>query len=305
MRNIKNISLIVILILLVLAYAGIRLFRHTGRSEAFRENLVDIDTTQVTRLVIDKPEKSFEVSKSGNNWQVSIGEGKTADATASSVKNALSTLMRISPDRIVTRDPEKWKDYQVDTAGTNIKVYEGSKKALDLIIGKFGVQGRQQFHTYVRLTGDNEVYASDNFMGVSFPSDPNSFRNTRFLQMETDSIRQITFHYPADSSFILSKKGKNWFAGTQMADSAQVADYISDLRYVSASDFVDDINPAALINPVLSVDIQQNGLENIKLEAYQNPKYNFIFHSTYNPNSWFSDDRIMDRVFIGKNKLLK
>jgi hypothetical protein len=172
------------------------------------------------------------------------------------------------------------------------------------MIGRFGVQGQRQFHTFVRLQNDDEVYAADNFMGISFPSEPNSFRNSRFLETEKDSIFQITFRYPADSSFILNKMDSIWFIGTAVADSTAVADYLSDLRFLSATEFVDDVDPSTLINPVLLVEIQSKGKESTTVEAYGHPVYNYIYHSSFNPNAYFSDEKINDRIFISMNGLL-
>jgi hypothetical protein len=254
--------------------------------------------------LIDKSGESFEVVKEDNDWKVTIANDKKVDATASSVRNALGTLMGIEPSRIATRDPEKWKDYQVDTAGTRVRVFEEGNNTLDLIIGRFGVQGQRQFHTFVRLYEDDEVYAADNFMGISFPSEPNSFRNSRFLEMATDSISQITFQYPADSAFILSKMDTVWYIGSAPADSASVAEYLSDLRFISATEFVDDVDPSLLINPELLVEIETMNAKEHIVEAYRHPDYTYIYHSSYNPNAYFSDERISERIFASMEDLL-
>ncbi len=303
-KNVKNIRLLGLFVILVLVFVSLKVFKNTNRSKSFRQELVQIDTSQVSRLVISKSGQSFQVMKEDGSWKVTISDNKTVDATSSSVRNALGTLLGIRPDRIATRDPDKWPDYQVDTTGTRVKVFEGDKNTLDLVIGRFGVQGQRQFHTFVRLEGDDEVYAANDFMGISFPSEPKSFRNSRFLQMETDSIYQITFQYPADSSFILTKRDSVWYIGSQPADSASVADYISDLRFISSTEFVDDVNPDMLINPVYRVEIGSTGKENQAIEAFNNPKYGLIFHSTYNPKAYFSDEKLDSRIFKGMESLL-
>jgi len=303
-KNVKNIRLLGFLVILVLVYVSLKVFKNTNRSKSFRQELVQIDTSQVSKLVISKSGNSFQVMKEDGSWKVSISDVKNVDATASSVRNALGTLLSIRPDRIATRDPNKWSEYQVDTTGTRVQVFEGDKNTLDLIIGRFGVQGQRQFHTFVRLEGDDEVYAANDFMGISFPSEPKSFRNSRFLQMETDSIYQITFQYPADSSYILSKRDSVWYIGLQPADSASVADYLSDLRFISSTEFVDDVDPNMLINPVYKVEIESKRKENETVEAYSHPKYELIFHSSYNPKAYFSDEKLNSRVFKGMEGLL-
>lgn len=304
-RSVKNIRLIAVLVILVAAYAGLKLFKNTGRSKSFREELVVIDTSKVDRIIITKSGNSFEVSKDTDQWKVAIPGNKKVEATGTSVHNALGALLRIQPDRIATRDPEKWVDYQVDSSGTRVQVFENNTNTLDLVLGRFGVHGQQQFHTFVRLSEDKEVYAANNFMGISFPTDPNGFRNSRFLQIASDSITQVTFNYPGDSAFILSKSSDQWYIGNNPADSTKTASFLSGLRYVNGSDFVDDVEPAALINPTLSVSIQANGLtDHVKLEAYSHPLYGYILHSSYNPRAYFSDGSLLTKIFKGQSELL-
>ena len=305
-RSVKNIRLIAVLVVLVLVYAGLKLFKNTGRSKSFREELVLIDTSKVDRIFISKPGSAFEVSKENEQWKVTIPGNKKVDATAISVKNALGSLLRIKPDRIATKDPDKWVDYQVDSSGTRVQVFENNASTLDMVLGRFGVHGQQQFHTFVRLFEDNEVYAANNFMGISFPSDPKGFRDSKFLQITSDSITQVTFNYPGDSAFILNKSIDNkWYIGNNPADSANTASFLSGLRYLNGSDFVDDVEPTALINPTLSVLIQANGMdEDVKLDAYSHPQYGYILHSSYNSKAYFSDENMLTKVFKGQSELL-
>ena len=304
LRKISNFRLILFLVIILLIYVSIRLFRHTGRSKSFRAEIVQIDTARVTKLSIMKQGVQFEVFKDeSGNWKVILPKfNKTVEATATSVKSALNGLQTIQPSRITTKDPSKWAEYQVDTSGTRVRIYEGKENTLDLIIGRFGVQGRQLFYTYVRLFNENTVYIAENFMGISFFSDLSSFRNNRLLQITPDSIKQITFNYPGDSSFVLNRPDSVWRLGVVKADSASVEKFMSDLRYVSSNSFVDDIDAAAFIQPVYSTTIEFKGLKSIKVNAYNNPKYGIVLHSDYNPNNYFTDQALVKKLFRSKKE---
>ncbi len=307
LRKVNNLWLIVFFVILAVIYLSLRVFRHTGRSSSFKANLVQIDTANVTKITIDKKGSQYEVYKDNNGqWKVTLPKlNKSVEATEASVKNSLDGLMSIEPSRIVTRDPKKWGEYQVDTTGTRVRVYEGSKNSLDIVIGKFGIQGRQEFYTYVRLSNDNTVYSAENFMGISYFSNPNGFRNNHFLQINSDSLKQVAFTYPGDSSFTLNNPDSVWYLGSGKADSASVARYLSDLRYLSSSKYVDDINPTAFSQPVYSATLNFKGLKAIKIEAYTNPKYGLVLHSEYNPNNYFADSTIVKRIFKGRSNFIK
>jgi hypothetical protein len=302
-KKISSIHLLGILIVLVLVYLGLEFFGGESRSKSFRETLVDIDTAAVSRLLIDSKGKMLELKKEGGAWKVGLDGEKYATAQESSVERTLGSLMGIKPARIATKDPDKWKDYQVDSAGTRVQVFEGGKNSLDLVIGRFGVQGQRSFFTYVRLRDENEVYAADNFMGISFGTEASDYRNKQILSLTTDSISEIRYNYP-DSAFTLVHADSLWYIGSQLADSASTANYLGDIRYVSNSGFVDDVPASALVSPTLSMVIKEKNKPEITIKAFKHPTHQWIIHSSVNPDSYFSSDEIFAELFVSKGDLL-
>jgi hypothetical protein len=318
LKNISSIKLLGVLVILILVYLGFEFFGGESRSKSFKAELVEIDTAKVTRILVDGKEENLELIKENNAWKVSIGDGKYAKAQTSSVRSTLSSLLSIKPSRIAAKDPNKWKDYQVDSAGTRVQIFEGDKNTLDLIIGRFGFnqqamqqqqqmmggRGMQQFFSYVRLNNEDMVYVADNFMGMSVNSDASGYRNKQLLSLTTDSISSIQFNYPADSAFVLTKLDSTWSVFGNQADSASVASYLGDIRYVSNSNFVDDVPPTALVSPTISMSIKQNGKADIEVKAFQHPEHKWIVHSSSNPDSYFGDESLIEKLFVGRKKLL-
>ena len=319
LKNISSIKMIGILAVLVLVYLGFEFFGGKSRSKSFKTELVEIDTAKVSKLIIESRGESLELIKENNTWKVSIGNGKYAEAQKSNVKSTLNSLLTIKPSRIVAKDSEKWKDYQVDSAGTRVQVFEGSKNTLDLVIGRFGFnqqamqqqqqmmmggRGMQQFFSYVRLQNEDEVYVADNFMGMSINSDAGGYRNKQLLSLTTDIISQIQFNYPADSGFVLSKIDSAWSIYGNQPDSAATASYLSDLRYVNSSDFVDDVPSSALVSPTLSMNIKQNGKADVMIKSFQHPVHKWIINSSENPLAYFADEELVKKLFVGKGELL-
>lgn len=317
LKNISSIKLIGVLVLLVLIYFGIQFFGGKSRSKSFKAEIIEIDTAKVTKVVIDAKGENLELVKENNAWKVSIGEGKYAAAQKGSVKGTLNSLLTIKPSRIAARDPEKWKEYQVDSAGTRVQVFEGSKNTLDLVIGRFGFnqqamqqqqmmggRGMQQFYSYVRLHNEDEVYVAENFMGMSVNANSADYRNKQLLSLTTDSIASIQFNYPADSAFVLARANSTWTIFGNQADSASVAKYLSGIRYVNSSGFVDDVPPTALVSPAVSMKIQQNGKADIEVKAFQHPIHKWIVQSSENPASYFADEKLADMLFVSSKTLL-
>jgi hypothetical protein len=317
LKNISSIKMIGVLAALVLIYFGVDFFSGKSRSKSFKTELVTIDTARVSKIIIDSRGERTELIKENNGWKVLIGAGKYAEAQRSNVKGTLNSLLTIKPSRIAAKDPAKWKEYQVDSAGTRVQVYEGGKTTLDLVIGRFGFNqqamqqqqmmggrgGMQQFYSYVRPYNESEVYVAENFMGMSINTNANDYRNKKLISLATESIESIQFNYPADSAFSLSKIDSVWSIAGMVADSAAVADYLNDIRYINNSNFVDDVPPAALVSPTLSMKIKQAESADIELKAYQHPTYKWIIHSSENPMSYFADEQLIEKLFVGSKSL--
>lgn len=319
LKNISSIKLIGILSALVLVYLGFEFFGGKSRSSSFKTELVEIDTAKITKLVIEANGERLELIKENNAWKVSIGDGKYAGAQKSNVKSTINSLLTIKPSRIAAKNPAKWKDYQVDSAGVRVQVFEGSKNTLDLVIGRFGFnqnaiqqqqqqmmggRGMPQFYTYVRLEKEDEVYVADNFMGMSINADASGFRNKEVLSLTTDNITEIQFNYPADSSFVLNKIDSVWSVFGSQADSTATATYLSDIRFLNNSNFVDDVPPSALVSPTVSMNIKQTGKADILVRAFQHPVHSWIVNSSANPESYFADEDLVSKLFVGSSKLL-
>lgn len=122
--------------------------------------------------------------------------------------------------------------------------------------------------------------------------------------MTTDAISQIQYNYPADSGFVLSKIDSVWSVFGNPADSASTATYLSDIRYLNNSNFVDDVPSSALVSPTVSMNIKQVGKGDIIVKAFQHPVHKWIVNSSENPLVYFADEELIVKLFIGKERLL-
>jgi len=318
LNNISSVKLLGILGVLVLVYLGFEFFGGKSRSKSFKENIVEIDTAKVSRLVIASKGENLELVKESDGWKVSIRGGKYAEALTASVKSTINSLITVKPSRIATKDPEKWNEYQVDSAGTRVQVFEGNKNTLDLIIGRFGFNqeamqrqqmmggrgGMNQFYTYVRLENDKEVYVADNFMGMSLNAEASGYRNRQLLSLTTDSLTEVRLNYPGDSSFVMAKVDSLWMINGVLTDSAATASYLSSIRYVNNSSFVDDVPAEALVSPTYTLTLKQSSKPDIVVKAFQHPVHQWIINSSENPASYFADPKVVEELFVGKGKLL-
>ena len=283
--------------ILIAVYFIVQYTQSRSRSRSFRAELVEIDTAAVTRVQISRSGEQLAISREGNTWKIELEGGKKVTATTSSVKGLLNSLSGIKPSRLAARDEERWSEYQVDSAGTRVEVFEGTDKSLDLVVGRFNMEGQREFSTFVRLFDESEVYSSSNFMGASLTTKPTTFRNQQLMRFTRDSVSQVSFNYP-DSSFQLTKVDGKWMLDNAPADSAKTASYLQSMSFLSNRNFADDFSPAG--SPALTVTYQIKGANPIKVEGYL-PDDELVVHSDFNEEAYFRDSTLLEKVFKGKS----
>jgi Tfp pilus assembly protein PilV len=289
--------LLILLVVLIGAFAIVKMTRNTSRSSSYRTELVNIEVDRADKIEIKSPEGSTLLTKQGDQWKVETDQG-TKDAMEGNVSSMLNTLNTIKPSRLAARSKSKWKDFSVDSAGTQVIVYNEGKPMTDIVLGRFGVEGQRSFYTYVRLSEDEDVYVAADFMKMSVSSRPDDFRNNTLARIKKDSLMEISFNYP-DSALVLSKMDGKWMKGNIPADSAAVAGYINGLSIVSSKTFTD--GPSAL-NPDLNVTFGFGSEKEIQISAYQSAEDTWILTSSENDEETWSDQAAFDKVFVASSK---
>ncbi len=78
-------------------------FFSSNESRNFKETLVAVDTTQITRITLTPREsngESFDITKTGSTWEVSDATVKD-EADIGVVRGMLSSIVKITPKRLV------------------------------------------------------------------------------------------------------------------------------------------------------------------------------------------------------------
>ncbi len=318
-KNISNTKLLLLLAVLAAVYAASLFFGGKEKSKGLKTELVSIDAGKTTKLRIEKKAgHPLELFKEGSQWKVSLADGKIAVAMNSKVEAAISQLESIRPSRLASRNESKWKNYEVDSAGTRIKVFEGNKNTLDIVLGRLafgkqamgggpGMGASPQFHTFVRLASDAEVYAADNFMGMTIPTEAKNYRDERLLRAVADSLSRVSFVYDDGGSFVLEKQQGTWLLEGQQPDSAAVAGFVSALAYLNGAGFDDGHTLDALGNAPFRAVFNEGGKEPVEIKAFRNPAGDgWVLHSSFNPNNLFGDPdgSVFKKVFPGRENLL-
>ncbi|MGB5289053.1 MAG: DUF4340 domain-containing protein [Ignavibacteriaceae bacterium] len=302
-RTVNNKILGLIFGILLLAAVLLFLFEGGKNERTFREVLVDIDTTAVSEILIyPKSQEYREVKlfKEGENWQVTLSSGGSAKVSDQKIREVIGQLLAIKPNRLAARDESKWNELQVDSTGSRVKVYEGSKLALDIVIGRFSFKQPRSMNTFVRLYNDKDVYEVDGFLDMTFNQGANVFRDGTFIKSDFNNWQQLQFTYPADSSFQLAKSGNNWQIKGSIVDSAKTVNYLRRLANLSNSNFVDNISIDPNSNPTYLLNITTTDLQFIEVKGFQDST-SYIIQSSQNPETLFDGSNLSKTIFVGQS----
>ena len=314
-----NKRLLYILGGLIVILAFTVLIKLPDERSTLKEKIVDFDSTEVSRIMLSPRStygRPFEFIRKEGTWIVRQDEIESA-AKKLETDNIILELLSVKPQNLVSKSKAKWAEYEVsDSTGTRIRFMNKKGKVLsDLVVGKFtykqsgnqmNMYGRGNIRgtSYIRVTGEDEVYGVEGFLALSFNRAFNDWRDNTFLSISTGDISSIKFDYPADSSFMLSNKDGKWFTDLIPADSAGVADYLSTLGNLSGQEFNDSFKPVS--NPDYQILIEGNNMLNISIKCYRQPDGSLVLNSSLNPDTYFnsSPEGIFGKIFIPRKKFI-
>jgi hypothetical protein len=286
-----------------------------------KAKLVEFDTLSVSKIIIypkllkDKP---VEFIRNNGKWSVQQGS-VIAEPRNGAVGNIISEVLSMKPQNLAAVSKSKWKEFELtDSLATRISFLNKKGNILaDLMVGKasykqvaspYGGYGGSNIQgtSYVRLFNEKEIYGVDGFASYSLTGNFNDWRDKTFIRLKKDDITNISFTYPADSSFKLIKKDLKWMIGSQSADSSTTANFISELASLDGQDIKDNFKP--VLNPVYQMQISGNNLLNINVKCYAgSDSQEYILNSSLNAELYYSskNDGLFAKVFRSPGYFLK
>lgn len=296
--------------ILLMVVIAVQLFKGGKQSDRnFVRQLFSVDTAKVSSIIITPKGNSGDIKlvRSGNTWTLVSG-GKTYKTEKGVAGAMLNELQQIKADRVVATEKSEWAQFEVtDSTSTSVRVKEGNKITADFRIGKFSFQQPNTMTTYIRLSDDDQVYAINGLPGMTFNRNTNDLRDKTLVDVNAGDITKITFTYPADSSFVLTRNNNTWkINNNEWADSTKTTEYITQLAHLTSYDLIDD--PIQQGKEIFSVSIEGKNFQPIKLQAFETDfSIKYIITSTVNKDTHFDGSKsdLASRIFAGKNKFQK
>ena len=304
-KKYTNRQLLLTLAALLLVYVVTLAFG--GRSNtSFRKNLAQVDTAQVSEIIISLPENQGDVilKRDPVGWQVTRPDGKSFPAASSNVNSILRELNSIQADQLVDGKKANWEDYQLGEEGAVRVQAKGEAKTAnaDLYVGRSEFV-QTSMMTYVRPADEDNVYLVKGYINSAFNKAADDWRDKSLVKGSSSQWSSLTYTYPGDSSFQMVKTPANTWVllpDSTALEASKVNTLLSSLSGLKGSTFT-DAQPAG--SPLFRLDIMGSG-QGVQLNAFPGDSTEVILQSSQNPGAYFTDGTLWKNIFIGSTSLL-
>jgi len=285
-------------------------FYDAGRDEStFRTVFMELDTAAVTGITLHpkaEPGSEIRFTRKDGGWVLTDGK-RTVPADDQAAGSLLGQFMMLKSQSLAANSADRWDEFQVgDTTATRIR-FETPQKSWDVMVGKFGYNNETRSGlSYVRMHDEKEVYTVDGFLSFAVNQPFNMWRNRNLTRGGQDGWKKLTFEYPGDSGFVMTRDTAAWRIDGQPCDSAAVATYVQGIARLNSAEFIDGYAPGAN-QPAYSLRIEGDNDENILVRAFPaDSTVRFAVNSSINPDAWFNDARagFSQKLFVGKSRFL-
>jgi hypothetical protein len=235
----------VLAVLLVAAFFVLRQPGEVSTSGNAADVLARYDSAAVDKLEIASPAGVVALAIEGGKWMIVSPLRYPADQL--SVTAAIGKGKRIELKNVVSSNPQKQQLFQVDSAGTLVRVFEHGTQGAAFHVGKPGA-------SYVRREGSNDVYLADGLLTYTFAKSVNEWRDKTIFKSEPDRITNVRLQF-RDTTLALQFQDSLWRVDGDSASQTAVRSFLDALANLQTDEFVDTaVTVSSAPNAVIEVE---------------------------------------------------
>lgn len=256
------------------------------KPDDFRDKkLTDLNTTQVTRLIVKSPAGEMELEKKSDHWNLLRPLRARGDDQKIGDLIAQITTARIQ--QFVADDRGDLHPYGLAEPRGSVTLFgDDAKQGQMLQVG--AVPEKQKDQVYVRFASRGFVYTLPKKVQDVLNAKPDDLRDRHLARIDTNILDRLTIEAPGKAKTVLARKGETWSIANHnniAANSAEVRrliDAISDeqvTRFVE--DVASDLPKYGLDKPSLQLTFSSFASENTaESKAGENPFLTISFGKT-------------------------
>ena len=224
-------------------------FTQTGEvdTKSIDSNMFRIDRNAISEVELINPNVSLVLLKAGTGWTLD-------DYPVDSVRmNQFLTLFsELTPDRMVTKNSDKYLKYEVTNEGVRFVAKAGdSQELLNLIIGK---QGANYQETFIRAMSRDEVYAVKSSLTQYKNKTGRDFWDRSITGIDVYRVIKVVFS--GETNYTIQRDGAVWTYNGEQVDFEKVTDMLRPLENMKASNFAEKIEAENTFYQVINIELE-------------------------------------------------
>ncbi|OQX51321.1 hypothetical protein B5M47_01285 [candidate division CPR3 bacterium 4484_211] len=267
----KNKNILLLFILVFLIGIGYLLTRGLPWGRGETKLFPHFNKEEVNRIEVKKGDDEIKLIKENSRWVVETKEKALADEQK--VANLLETTGGLSRSELISTNPEKQKDMQVDESGIRIRLFRDDSLTADYYLGK---SGPGYGTTYIRKEGEDRVYLVSEWLSGFSPTA--EWRNLVVLKFVADDVSSVAVWHQGNS-FTLEKKDGEWKLTGEEKSQALENSLEPGSKESPAKGSLDSKKIQTFITTLSSLranDLQMKG--NLELAGLNNPQWKYVIN---------------------------
>lgn len=247
------------------------------KADEFRDRkLTDLNTAQVSRVVLKTAAGEMELEKKADHWE--IVKPLRARGDDQKIGDLIAQITTARVQQFVADDHGDLQPYGLAQPRGTITLFGPEDKQGQMLqIG--GVSEKEKEQVYVRSAARGFVYTLPKKIEDILNSKPNDVRDRHLVRFDTNILDRITIDSPAKGKTVLARKDENWTIASRNntpADAGEVRRVINLLKQDEVAKFVEDVASNlpkfGLDKPQLQVTLSSFASENTaETKAGENP----------------------------------
>ncbi len=212
------------------------------KPEEFRDRkLTDLNTAQVSRVILKTPAGEIELQKKGDHWEILKPLRARGDDQKIGDLIAQVTASRIQ--QFVADDHGDLHAFGLAEPRGAITLFTQENKQGQLLqIG--GVPEKEKDQIYVRFEPRGFVYTLPKKIEEILNTKPDDLRDRHFVRIDSNILDRITIDAPGKGKTVLARKDENWTIASRNnapANAGEVRRFIDTLQNERVTKFVEDV----------------------------------------------------------------
>jgi len=290
-----------LLITLIVVLGGYGLFRKywEQRRPSFQTELIEMDTSQVSLIQINPPGEETEIllRRLEDRWIMTVDNTNTL-AKNSAVQKILRGVSQLQTKYLAEAEPNRWEVYDLNPAkATAVKIYVQDQLKESFTIGAYHYnQQTEKSVSYLRLKGQNEVYAIDGGLLSKGDLGLKKLRDRRIMEFPAGAKVSSLWYETPDTSWQFVARNGNWeisaaISFDTIAFNKMLAQF-GELQGTQLAGEFDELQADSFFHHRVRIQMQDPSEWSHTLTCYRDSsrKQPYVIHSSQFPTSWWLSD---------------